>query len=56
LVNSGKPNMTDVTVSEIVVADGTRVLPLSFSAYELNNGNIESVTGQKMVHIFISVV
>lgn len=56
LVNNGKPNMTDVTVSEIIVADGTRVLPLSFSAYELNNGNIESVTGQKMVHIFISVV
>jgi hypothetical protein len=56
LVNNGKPSMTDITVSEIVVADGTRVLPLSFSAYELNNGNIESVTGQKMVHIFISVV
>jgi hypothetical protein len=56
LVNNGKPNMTDVTVSEIVVADGTRVLPLSFSAYQLNNGIIESVTGQKMVHIFISVV
>jgi hypothetical protein len=56
LVNNGKPNMTDVTVSEIVVADGTRVLPLSFSAYQLNNGIMESVTGQKMVHIFISVV
>jgi hypothetical protein len=56
ILNSGKPTMTDVTVSDIVVSDGTRVLPLSFSAYELNSGNIESVTGQKMVHIFISVV
>jgi hypothetical protein len=56
ILNSGKPTMNDLVVSDIVVADGTRVLPLSFSSYELNNGSIESLTGQKMVHLFISVV
>ena len=50
------PISFSTTVSEVVIADGQSVLPISFAAIEYDSGSWQSLAGQKTIHLLITMV
>lgn len=50
------PISFSTTVSEIVIEDDQTVLPLSINAIEYSSGSWQNLSGQKTIHVLITVV
>lgn len=56
IVNNPNPIASSISVGDVVVDNGIYVLPLTITATEYSEGAWEDLSGQKTVHLFISVV
>lgn len=50
------PVSLSTTVSEIIIEDDQSVLPIAFSAIEYESGSWQNLTGQKTIHLLITMV
>jgi hypothetical protein len=56
IVNNESPLTSSLNVGGIIIDNGLQVLPLTIVAKQYSEGAWEDLSGQKMVHLFISVV
>lgn len=56
IVNTNSPVASGLSVSDIIIDNGTQVLSLDITASKLQGGSWENLSGEQSVHLFISLV
>ena len=56
IVNTNSPVASGLSVSDIIIDNGTQVLSLDITASKLQGGAWENLSGEQSVHLFISLV
>lgn len=56
VVNTNSPVASGLSVSGIIIDNGTQVLSLDITASQLQEGAWENLSGEQSVHLFISLV
>ena len=56
IVNNSNPVSSTVTIGELVTTGGDLTLPLTIKAIEFNGTDWIDLSGQKTVHLFITVI